>query len=292
MLSFVNQSRCQETTYLPGIITRNKIRYLKKDPQCKVRHEHRVHETFFEGNIKIVGNKMKKIGIIGGLGPESTVDYYKEIIKAFNTKYSEYAYPEILIYSANVHELMQFVNNNNWAGLTSWLLEKINSLQLAGADFVSIASNTPHIVFDQIESESPLPLLSIVEATCRKTQELGLKNVGLIGTKLTMETDFYKKPFISKGISVVVPTEEEQNLIHHRLFSEIELGILKDSTRDELLAIAQRMVEENKIDSLILGCTELPLILKENKFGIPFLNTSAIHCDNIVTSCITKHQNN
>lgn len=231
---------------------------------------------------------MKTIGIIGGLGPESTVDYYKEIITAFNTKYSQYAYPEILIYSANVHELMKFVENTDWAGLSEWLLKKINSLKLAGADFLSIASNTPHIVFDQIKSKSPLPLLSIVEATCRKAQDLGLKNIGLMGTKLTMKTDFYKKPFVSKGISVVVPTEEEQNLIHHRLFSEIELGILKDSTRDELLSIAKRMVEENKIDSLILGCTELPLILKENKFGIPFLNTSAIHCDGIVKYCIDK----
>lgn len=229
---------------------------------------------------------MKNIGILGGLGPESTADYYKEIITAFNTKYSEYAYPEILVYSTNLHELMKFVGDNNWTGLSAWLLAKINSLKLAGADFVAIASNTPHIVFNQLEAESPLPLLSIVEATCSKAQELCLKNVGLMGTKLTMEADFYKKPFISKGISVVTPTEEEQKLIHHKLFSEIELGILKDSTRNELLAIAKRMVEKDKIDSLILGCTELPLILKENKFGIPFLNTSAIHCEKIVTYCI------
>lgn len=231
---------------------------------------------------------MKNIGILGGLGPESTVDYYKEIIAAFNKKYSEYAYPEILIYSANIHKLMKFVGDDNWTGLSAWLLEKINSLKLAGAEFVAIASNTPHIVFNQLEAKSPLPLLSIVEATCSKVQELGLKNVGLMGTKLTMEADFYKKPFISNGISVVTPTEEEQKLIHHKLFSEIELGILKDSTRNELLDIAKRMVEKEKIDSLILGCTELPLILKENKFGIPFLNTSAIHCDNIVTYCINK----
>ncbi len=231
---------------------------------------------------------MKNIGILGGLGPESTVDYYKEIIAAFNTKYTEYAYPEILVYSANLHEFMSFASENNWTGLSEWLLTKINSLKLAGAEFVAIASNTPHIVFDQIESESPLPLLSIVEAACSRAQELGLKNVGLMGTKLSMEADFYKKPFVLNGISMVTPTEDEQKFIHHKLFSEIELGILKDSTRDELLTIAQRMVEKEKIDSLILGCTELPLILKEDKFGIPFLNTSAIHCEKIVTYCINN----
>lgn len=231
---------------------------------------------------------MKRIGILGGMGPESTVDYYKEIIAAFNTKYSEYAYPEILVYSANIHELMKFVGNKDWEDLSAWLLKKIHSLKLAGAEFVAIASNTPHIVFDQIVTKSQLPILSIVEATCEKAHELGLKNVGLMGTKLTMASDFYKNPFTSKGISVVTPNEEEQKLIHHRLFSEIELGILKDSTRDELLDIAKRMVGENNIDALILGCTELPLILTENKFGIPFLNTSAIHCDAIITHCIDK----
>jgi aspartate racemase len=229
---------------------------------------------------------MKTIGIIGGLGPESTVDYYKEIIAAFNAKYVEMAYPEIIIYSANINEFMKFVETRNWPGLSEWLLDKISSIHRAGAEFAVIASNTPHIVFDEIKSKSLIPLLSIVEETCNKAQEMDLKNIGLMGTKLTMEADFYKKPFISKGISVVVPSEEEQQLIHHKLFSEIELGIFKDSTREELLAIAKRMVDEEEIDALILGCTELPLILTESKYGIPFLNISAIHCERIIKHCL------
>ena len=229
---------------------------------------------------------MKTIGIIGGLGPESTVDYYKEIIAAFNAKYVAMAYPEIIIYSANLNELMKFVETKNWPRLSEWLLKKISSIHRAGAEFAVIASNTPHIVFDEIKSKSPIPLLSIIEETCNKAQEMDLKNIGLMGTKLTMEADFYKKPFISKGISVAVPSEEEQQLIHHKLFSEIELGIFKDSTREKLLAIAKRMVDEEGIDSLILGCTELPLILTESKYGIPFLNTSAIHCESIIKHCL------
>lgn len=229
---------------------------------------------------------MKTIGIIGGLGPESTVDYYKEIIAAFNAKYVDMTYPEIIIYSANSNEFMKYVKTKNWHKISEWLLEKISSIYRAGAEFAAIASNTPHIVFDEIKSKSPIPLLSIVEETCNKAQEMGLKNVGLMGTKLTMEADFYKKPFISKGMSVFVPYEEEQELIHHKLFSEIELGIFKDSTRDELLAIAKRMVDEKGIDGLILGCTEMPLILTESKFGIPFLNTTAIHCESIIKHCL------
>jgi aspartate racemase len=229
---------------------------------------------------------MKTIGIIGGLGPESTIDYYKEIIGAFNTKYVALAYPEIVVYSANINEFMRFVEAKNWSGLSEWLLEKISSLQRAGAEFAAITSNTAHVVFDQIKTKSPIPLLSIVEEACNKAQEMGLRRIGLMGTNLTMEADFYKKSFISKGMSIVIPSEKERALIHHKLFSEIELGILKDSTRDELSAIAKRMADEEKIDSLILGCTELPLILTESGFGIPFLNTTYIHCQSIIRYCI------
>ena len=231
---------------------------------------------------------MKTIGILGGLGPESTSDYYKEIISTFNTQYPELAYPEIIIYSANLNEFMQFIKLSDRGRLTEWLLEKIKSIHNAGAEFAVIASNTPHIVFDELKVISPIPLLSIVEQTCKKAQKMGLENIGLMGTKLTMESDFYKKPFIQNGMSVVVPTENEQELIHHRLFSEIELGIFKNSTRNELLKIAERMVAQDRIDSLILGCTELPLILTNDAFGIPFLNTTAIHCESIIEYCINK----
>jgi aspartate racemase len=229
---------------------------------------------------------MKRIGIVGGLGPESTVDYYKRIISAFNTEYKELAYPEIIIYSVNMNELLGFVNGEQWEELSRWLLEKITIVSDAGADFAAIASNTPHIVFDEVDKSSPIPLLSIVEETCKEAERLGVKRVGLMGTKLTMEADFYKKPFRDRGMEIIVPSGSEKELIQERLFTEIELGILKDSTRDELLAIVKRMIDNDNVDSLILGCTELPLILPENKYGIPFLDTTAIHCESIINYCI------
>jgi aspartate racemase len=229
---------------------------------------------------------MKTIGIIGGIGPESTLDYYREIISAFKTSHGNLEYPEIIIYSLNLSEILPLVDDRNWSGLSEILLKKLNALHCAGAEFGAIASNTPHIIFNDLQSRSPIPLVSIVEATCARAQRMGLKRVGLMGTKFTMESDSYQKVFLPTGISVVVPSEQEQQFIQQKLFTEIEFGIFKDATRQGLLAIAERMHQTESIDALILGCTELPLILSENALEIPFLNTTAIHCERIVSYCL------
>jgi aspartate racemase len=231
---------------------------------------------------------MKRIGIIGGIGPESTVEYYKLIIGAFHEKQADLGYPEIIIYSADLSSLMRLFETKDWENLTDWLLEKIIALHKAGADFAVIGSNSPHIVFDKVSSRSPIPMLSIIEETRKNAQKRGLKKLGLLGTRFTMESDFFKKPFGDNEMAVVVPEKEDQELIHHRLFSEIELGIIKDSTKEELLSIVKKMIDKHSIDALILGCTELPLILNKDEFGIPFLNTTAIHAESIVNYCIGK----
>lgn len=231
---------------------------------------------------------MKRIGIIDGIGPESTVDYYRLIIGAFRERQADLDYPEIIIYSANLSSLMKILDAKDWEGLTEWLLEKVISLHRAGAEFAVIGSNTPHIVFDQVHSKSPIPMLSIIEETCKNAQQRGFKKLGLLGTRFTMESDFFKKPVTDNGMMVIVPEKEEQELIHHRLFSEIELGIMKDSTREELLAIVKKMRDRHALDAVILGCTALPLILTKDEFGIPFLNTTAIHAESIVNFCVGK----
>jgi aspartate racemase len=230
---------------------------------------------------------MKKIGIIGGIGPESTVDYYKMIIGAFREQQA-LDYPEIIIYSANLFDIMKILEKKEWGKLVDWLEERVEVLKNAGAEFAVIGANTPHIVFDEVRARSSIPMLSIIEETRKKAQSLGLKKLGLMGTKFTMESDFFQKPFVDRGMVVVVPEREEQELIHYRLFSEIELGIIKDATRKELLSIVKKMIERHSIDSLILGCTELPLILDKDEYGIPFLNTTAIHAESIVKYCLGK----
>ncbi len=227
---------------------------------------------------------MKRIGIIGGLGPESTIDYYKGIINIFRQR--DLAAPEIIIYSADVNRLLELAEDREWNKLVEWLVEMVNALHNAGAEFAVIGSNTPHIVFDKVKSMSSLPMLSIVDETCKRASNMKLKKLGLMGTKFTMESDFFQKAFHDAGISIIVPMKDEQQFIYNKIISEIALGIIKNSTRQELLSIVKRMIDEDFIDGLILGCTELPLILEKDEYGIPFLKTTAIHIDSIVDYCV------
>lgn len=230
---------------------------------------------------------MKKIGIIGGLGPEATVDYYNGIINSFKKKSSDLNYPEILIYSVNLSEFLDFMNRKEYNMVVKLLLQKIDSLKKAGADFVAMTANTPHLLFNEIEERSALPMISIVEATCRYAKKSGLKKPALLGTGFTMRETFYQDVFGREGLKIEVPVSEDRDWIHEKLFTEIELGIFKDETRDGLERIIGRMKQENTVDSVILGCTELPLILEEKSYsGIPALNTTQIHVDEIVKYCL------
>ena len=230
---------------------------------------------------------MKKIGIIGGLGPEATIDYYKEIINRFKNESGEMNYPEIIIYSVNMADFLKPMNSKKWDEAVEYIIQKIEALKSAGADFAAISANTPHLLFEKIKEKSPIHLISIVEATREEASKKGLKKPGLIGTHFTMNASFYPDTFKKYGMEVIVPTEREKALVNRKLFSEIELGIFRDDTRQELIDITKRMIKDEKIDSLILGCTEFPLILTEKEYaGIPMLNTTAIHVDAIVKYCL------
>ncbi len=178
------------------------------------------------------------------------------------------------------------MEGKNWEALTDWLLYRIEALRKAGAEFAAIGSNSPHVVFDAVQQRSPLPLVSIVEATCSKARTIGVKRLGLMGTAFTMQADFFQKPSLLKGMSVLVPDPDDRQLIHRKLFSEIELGIIKDTTRQEILEVVRRMIDLHGIEALILGCTELPLFLTKDEFEIPFLNTTAIPAEAIVQKAL------
>ena len=229
---------------------------------------------------------MKKIGIIGGLGPESTLYYYDRIIKAFAQSGQAYDYPEIFIHSLNLGRVWGLMEAGNWDAVADILVQSAESLRAAGADFAAIASNTPHLAFGKVRSRVSLPLISIVEATAQRAASLGLKKPGLLGTRVTMQSELYQSVFSGSGMDVPVPSEKDQGLIQLRLFSEIEKGIIKDSTRGELLDIVGRMKASQGIDAVILGCTELPLLLDQTEYeGLPVLNASAIHVEAIVEFC-------
>lgn len=223
-----------------------------------------------------------KVGIVGGIGPESTVDYYKSIIVEYQRKCYDDNYPRIVIDSVNMTEMLSCVSAKDWDSLTDLLVKSVECLSMSGADFAVIASNTPHVVFDRVRDKVGLQMLSIVEETCKRARLLGLKRLGLFGTGFTMKENFYRTAFADFGMDIVVPNIDEQDYIHKKLFSEIEFGVIKNETKYGLLSIAGRMCEEDGLDGLILGCTELPLILKDGEGTVPFLNTSQIHVESIV----------
>ena len=226
---------------------------------------------------------MKKLGMIGGTGPESTVDYYQSIISKFQEETgSKESLPELLIYSINMYKIFDLLQNNQEEELAEYLAAAVLSLERAGADFAVISANTPHIVFDKVQQKVNIPMISIVEESYRKAGQLGLHKIGLLGTKFTMENDFFKEPFTANGKEIFVPIEEDQQFIHEKIVKELERGIVNEETKKELLVIAERMIEQHGIEGLILGCTEFPMIFKPEDLDIPQLNTVEIHVAKIV----------
>ena len=226
---------------------------------------------------------MKTIGIVGGLGPEASLYYYRTLIDlAHEAQSPETPYPEIemVIYNLNQNEsAAKLFKAGRWADHAAKLLYAIERLYRAGADFAIIACNTAHTVFDEVKAKSPIPLLSIVEETCKAVERLGLVKVGLFGSPDTMRGYFYPDVFSKRNISVVVPKGEDQDYIGRKSREELALGVIRDETRQGFLEVAQRMIDEESIQGLILGCTEIPLLLGKEKFVIPFFDTSKIHVE-------------
>jgi aspartate racemase len=231
---------------------------------------------------------MKTLGIIGGLGPESTIDYYGRIIALYRERTRDGSYPQFIINSIDMKKGLDFMEANNLTGMTDYLLEEIGKLARAGATFGLISANTPHIVFDEVASGSPIPLISIVEATCAASKGRTLRRLALFGTRYTMQATFYPKVFSREGIELFVPDPEDQTYIHDKYLNELVSGKFLPETRAGLLAIVDRMKESSDIDGVILAGTELPLILRDSEHnGIPFLDTTEIHCEAAVTEMLS-----
>jgi aspartate racemase len=231
---------------------------------------------------------MKTLGIIGGLGPESTIDYYGKIIALYRERTGDGSYPQFIVNSINMKKGLDFMEANNLAGMANYLLEELGKLARAGATFGVISANTPHIVFDEVASKSPISLISIVEATCTAAKARKLKRLALFGTRYTMQATFYPKVFSREGIELLVPDLGDQTYIHDKYLNELVSGKFLPETRAGLLAIVDRMKAKHDIEGVILAGTELPLILREREHnGIPFLDTTEIHCEAAVTEMLS-----
>jgi aspartate racemase len=230
---------------------------------------------------------MKTLGIIGGIGPESTLEYYRFIVDSYREKKNDGSYPSIIINSINLNEVLKLLNAGEFPALAEHFVREIKKLAAAGADFALLAANTAHIVFDEVRRQSPIPLISIVEATCDKAKSLGLKKVGLMGTRFTMQGSFYPEVFSRTGIALAVPSQDEQTYIHDKYMNELINGTILSQTRERLLAIVEALKKREAIEGLILGGTELPLILRDASAGIPFLDTTKIHVESAVANLLS-----
>jgi aspartate racemase len=226
---------------------------------------------------------VKTVGIIGGIAPESTIQYYRLIIAGYREHKPDGNYPSILINSINMKQMLDLIGAKRLPEVIQYLKGEIDKLARAGADFAVLASNTPHLVFADLQAVSPIPLISIVRATCQRADELGLKRVGLFGTRFTMQGGFYDREFEKRGIVVVLPADDDQDYIHEKYMTELVNGTILEETRAGLLGIVDHLKREQKIQGLVLGGTELPLILKDGDDPeIAFLDTTAIHVQSII----------
>lgn len=231
---------------------------------------------------------MKTVGILGGIGPESTIVYYRSIVALYREQKRDGSYPSILINSIDLTKMLGLIGANKLSALTGYLVDEVQKLARAGANFGLLAANTPHIVFSEIRDRSPIPLISIVEVTCKEAQRLGLKRVGLFGIRFTMLGRFYPDVFTKAGIELSIPTLDEQDYIHDKYMNELVPGVILPETRERLLGIVDRLRDEQEIEGLILGGTELPLILKDTQHKeMPFLDTTQIHVKHVVAELLS-----
>ncbi|HCP31656.1 TPA: aspartate/glutamate racemase [Candidatus Acetothermia bacterium] len=221
---------------------------------------------------------MKRIGILGGTSPESTVSYYERITREYTRRFGNYAYPEIVIYSVSFQEFVAWQREGNWDAIATKMAEIFCILADAGAEIGLIAANTLHRVFDAVANESPIPLLHIVDATAAVIKAKNFSTVGLLGTRYTMQEAFYVDRLTSHGISTIIPEKNQQEEIHRVIYEELTRGIIKPSSKDHYLAIIASL-KERGADGIILGCTEIPLLVQDGDCDLPLFDTAIIHAD-------------
>ena len=224
---------------------------------------------------------MATVGLVGGLGPESTIDYYRRILEAWQ-RHDPASAPSLVIDSLDAARALRLVAADREA-LIEYLFESLQRLAGAGVDFAAMTANTAHIVFDELAARSSVPLLSIVEVCAAEAMRRGMTRVALLGTRFTMEAAFYPDVCGRHGITVVVPGEADRAWIHARYVGELLKGQFRDETRQEITAFVERLRAEEHIDGVVLGGTELPLLLQgADVAGVPVLDTTALHVAAIV----------
>ncbi|MFX1329059.1 MAG: aspartate/glutamate racemase family protein [Promethearchaeota archaeon] len=223
---------------------------------------------------------MNRIGILGGMSHESTIKYYDLILEKYYEKFHDYNYPEIIIFSLNFQKIINLEHERDKSYYIEYLMEGINSLEKAGATFIAMAANSPHAVYEDLKKFSKIPILSIVKATAEKAKKENMKKLLLLGIKFTMQSTFYQDYCKKLGIEVITPLDEEQDIIDKIIFDELVIGFFKQESKKTL---SQIIGNYQNVDGVILGCTELPLILTQNDISIKLLDTIELHVEAILS---------
>lgn len=225
---------------------------------------------------------MKKIGLVGGTGPESTLMYYKELNSRIDRITDGKQMPDVAIESVNFRKAWNYVVEKQYDSLTDYLSEKVHNLESTGSQVIALTAATMHIVYDEIVQKTGVKLISIPKSVAEEIVKKGYKKVGLLGTIFTMEQDYMKKDLIKAGIEVCIPEKSDRELVAKRIYEELEVGIVKDTTLKEFTSIIEKMKKEQGIQAVILGCTELPLLLNKGNCPVDCMDSVDIHLQKLI----------
>ena len=222
---------------------------------------------------------MKTIGLIGGMSWESSLEYYRIINEQVKEKLGGLHSAKSLMYSLNFAEIEKLQHQGKWDKLTSVMIKAAQNLEKGGADFVLICTNTMHKMADDVQDNINIPLLHLVDTTADKIKQNRLRKVGLLGTNFTMEEDFYKGRLMNKyGLDVIIPNENDRHIIHQVIYQELCLGNIKKSSKDQYVEIINKLIESGA-EAVILGCTEIPLLIQQEDVKVPLYDTTTIHAE-------------
>lgn len=220
----------------------------------------------------------KTIGILGGMSPESTVAYYETITRTYTERFGDYGYPQILIYSVSFQTYVDWPEEGRWDLVAEGLSQGARSLELAGADVILIATNTMHIVFDEVAASVDVPMLSLLDAVGEAIEARGMRTVGLLGTAFTMEKTFYQDALAERGIKILLPGGEDRKRVNDVIYDELVAGVMREASREVFLGIIDDL-EARGAEGVILGCTEIPLLVSQELSALPLFDTTTIHAE-------------
>jgi len=225
---------------------------------------------------------MRTIGLIGGMSWESSLEYYRIINETTKQKLGGFHSSKSILYSVDFEEIERLQHQGRWDELTQIMIGAAQSLERAGADLMLICTNTMHKMADDVQASIGIPLLHIADATGKQIQHQNLHTVGLLGTKFTMEQDFYRGRLSEKfGLKVLIPADDEREIVHRVIYDELCLGEVKESSRAEYLRIINNLMKRGA-QGIVLGCTEIPLLVKQGDVSVPIFDTTTIHARHAV----------